>query len=158
MNSIHQFKIEGIEDNEIDFAAFRGKKIIVVNVASECGYTSQYQQLQALYEEFGDRVVVVGIPTNDFGGQEPGTNLEINAFCSAQYGVRFPLAAKTSIKGPSPHPLYEWLTHADRNGVMDSAVSWNFQKYLLDEQGRLVTMLPSSVEPLDEQVLDWIGV
>ncbi len=157
MNSVHQFKIEGIEDNEIDFAAFRGKKIIVVNVASQCGYTSQYQQLQALYEEYSDRLVIVGVPSNDFGGQEPGSNGEIRAFCSANYGVSFPLAAKISIKGPSPHPLYEWLTRQTQNGVMDSEVRWNFQKYLLDEQGRLVKALPSSVEPFDEQVLEWIG-
>lgn len=157
MNSIHPFKIEGIEDKEIDFAAFSGKKIIVVNVASMCGYTPQYQQLQALYEEFGDRLVIVGVPSNDFGGQEPGSNREIRTFCSANYGVSFPLAAKISVKRPSPHPLYAWLTRKDQNGVMDSEVRWNFQKYLLDEQGRLVKMLPSSVDPFDERILDWIG-
>lgn len=155
-HSIHQFKVEGIEGSEINFADFEGKKIMVVNVASECGFTPQYQQLQALYQEFRDRLVVVGFPSNDFGGQEPGTNEAIQAFCTQRYGVDFPLAAKIKIKG-SPHPVYQWLTQKSQNGVADSEVRWNFHKYLLDENGHLFKDLPSSVSPLDEPILDWLN-
>ena len=110
MTAIHQFKVEGIEGSEIDFAAFKGKKIMVVNVASECGYTHQYQQLQEIFEEFKSELVIVGFPSNDFGTQEPGSNAEIKTFCSLKYGVTFPLAAKISIKGKNSHPIYKWLT------------------------------------------------
>lgn len=156
MDSIHQFKVEGIEGSEINFADFSGKKIMVVNVASECGFTPQYQQLQELYQEFRDKLVIVGFPSNDFGGQEPGTNEAIRAFCTQRYGVDFPLAAKINIKG-SPHPIYQWLTQKARNGVADSEVRWNFHKYLLDENGHLIQDLPSSVSPLDEPILDWLS-
>ena len=108
MTSIHQFKAEGIAGDTIDFADFKGKKLIVVNVASECGYTPQYQQLQELYDNFKDTLTIVGFPSNDFGGQEPGTNEEIQAFCSRHFAVRFPMAAKVRIKGNEPHPIYEW--------------------------------------------------
>jgi glutathione peroxidase len=157
VDSIHAFKVTSIEGKDIDFADFKGKKILVVNVASQCGYTPQYEQLQALYEEFKDKLTIVGFPCDDFGEQEPGTNEEISAFCSSRYGVRFPLAAKISIKGPSPHPIYQWLTRKERNGQMDSEVRWNFQKYLIDERGRLVGSLAPSVTPFSEQILDWIG-
>jgi len=129
---------------------------MVVNVASECGFTPQYQQLQELYQEFRDKLVIVGFPSNDFGGQEPGTNEAIRAFCTQRYGVDFPLAAKINIKG-SPHPIYQWLTQKTRNGVADSEVRWNFHKYLLDENGHLIQDLPSSVSPLDEPILDWLN-
>ena len=157
MDSIHQFKVKGIEGKEIDFAQFKGKKIMVVNVASECGFTPQYQQLQELYEEFQDKLTIVGFPSNDFGGQEPGTNEEIRAFCTLRYGVDFPLAAKTRIKGSDKHPVYQWLTQKSKNGVADSEVQWNFYKYLLDENGHLVQSFPSSVSPLDEKILDWLA-
>lgn len=156
MHSIHKFKAEGIVGEEIDFARYKGRKIIVVNVASECGYTPQYRQLQELYEEFKDRVVVVGFPCNDFGGQEPGSNEEIKEFCTTNYGVSFPMAAKVGIKR-RPHPIYEWLMNKSLNGVKDSAVQWNFHKFLLDEEGRLVNVLPSGVSPLDDAILEWIG-
>lgn len=157
LDSIHQFKVESIEGAEIDFARFAGRKIMVVNVASECGFTPQYQQLQELYSEFKDKLVIVGFPSNDFGGQEPGSNEEIKAFCTRRYGVTFPLGAKVEIKGPDAHPLYHWLTEKSRNGVSDAEVRWNFHKFLLDEHGCLVKDLPSSVSPLDEPVLDWIS-
>lgn len=157
MNSIHRFKVEGIEGEEIDFARFDGKKIIVVNVASECGYTPQYQQLQELQEEFKDRLVIVGFPSNDFGGQEPGSNPEIRNFCTTRYSVAFPLTSKITIKGASPHPVYKWLASKEQNGVMDSEVGWNFYKYLLDEQGQLVKCFPSSTNPFDEEILDWLA-
>lgn len=157
MHSIHQFKVKGIEGSEIDFAQFAGKKLIIVNVASECGYTPQYQQLQELYEEFQDKLVIVGFPSNDFGRQEPGTNQEIQAFCKTRYGVTFPLSVKITINGTTVHPVYQWLTRKSDNGVADSEVRWNFHKYLLDEKGQLVKSLPSSVSPLDEQILDWLN-
>ena len=155
MNSIHKFKVEGIRGEEIDFAQFRGRKIIVANVASKCGYTPQYQQLQELYEEFKDSVVAVGFPCNDFGGQEPGSNAEIKEFCTTIYGVSFPMAAKIGIIR-NPHPIYEWLMSKALNGVEDSAVQWNFHKFLLDEEGQLVRSLPSGVSPLDDVVLEWV--
>jgi glutathione peroxidase len=154
MDNIHKFKVEGIEGEEIDFAAFKGKKLIVVNVASECGFTPQYQQLQELYEKFGDKLVIVGFPANNFGEQEPGLNSEIRDFCSRRYGVTFPLASKIDV---TTHPVYEWLTKKTLNGVMDSQVTWNFQKYLLDENGRLVNFILPSESPLNETVLEWLN-
>ena len=153
MNSIHQFSFETIDGGEIDFARYKGKKIIVVNVASECGYTPQYQQLQELYENFLDHSVIVGFPMNNFGGQEPNDNSGILSFCQKRYGVSFPLAAKSDLYA---NPIYQWLTDAGRNGVMDSEVRWNFQKYLLDEAGQLQQVLPSAVEPFDDQILNWL--
>ncbi len=155
-HSIHQFSLEGIGGERIEFASFKGKKLIVVNVASACGYTPQYQQLQELYEKFEDKLVIVGIPCNDFGGQEPGDNQQIKTFCSTRYGVSFPMAAKISIKGPDAHPLYQWLGSKALNGKMDTQVRWNFHKYLLDEKGVLVQSLPSAVEPFDEVILNWL--
>ena len=156
MNSIHIFKAEGIDGEVIDFANFKGKKILVVNVASECGFTPQYKQLQELYDEFENKLVIVGFPCNDFGEQEPGSNDEISAFCKEEYDVRFPLAAKISIKGSDPHPIYQWLTDKHKNGLMDSTVAWNFQKYLLDEKGRLVHVFTSSASPFDDHILNWL--
>ncbi len=155
-HSVHQFRLEGIDGGIIDFSMFAGRKIIIVNVASACGYTPQYQQLQELYETFEDKLIVVGIPCNDFGGQEPGGNEQIQTFCSTRFGVDFPMAAKLSIKGVSAHPLYQWLGSKALNGVMDTEVRWNFHKYLLDEKGKLVKSLPSAVEPFDEQILKWV--
>lgn len=157
MQSIHAFKARGIGGQEIDFAAFRGRKIMVVNVASECGYTPQYEQLQELYENFKDKLVIVGFPSNDFGSQEPAEDAEIAAFCTSIYGVSFPMASKVTIIGPHPHPVYQWLTQKTLNGVADSEVRWNFQKYLLDESGQLTGHLVSSISPFDEVVLDWIN-
>ncbi len=154
MNTIHQFKVEGIAGSEINFEDFRGKKVMVVNVASACGYTPQYQQLQELYESFHNKLVIVGFPTNNFGLQEPGSDSEIQAFCTKNYGVTFPLASKIDIE---THPVYRWLTQKKLNGVMDSKVEWNFQKYLLNENGQLVKNLPSSVIPIDESILDWVS-
>ncbi|MEM9918551.1 MAG: glutathione peroxidase [Bacteroidota bacterium] len=156
MTSIHQFKAEGIDGNTIDFADFKGKKLLIVNVASECGYTSQYQQLQELHSNFKETLTIVGFPSNDFGGQEPGTNEEIQAFCTRRFAVSFPMAAKVRIKGNEPHPIYSWLTQKALNGVQDSNVRWNFHKYLLDEEGQLVGNYASAVSPLDTQVLSWV--
>lgn len=155
--SIHHFKIESIDGKTINFADYKGKKILIVNVASECGYTNQYAQLQELYELHSDKLVVVGFPSNDFGGQEPGTVAEIQEFCSSKFGVTFPLTTKVNIKSSPVHPIYEWLTQKSKNGVMDANVKWNFNKFLIDENGILVKALPSSVTPLDDEILNWIG-
>ena len=154
MNTIHTFKVESIEGGEIDFAQFKGKKIMIVNVASECGFTPQYQQLQELYKGVGDKLVVIGFPANNFGGQEPGSNKEIQAFCSLRYGVTFPMAAKVDI---NTHPVYQWLTQKAQNGKMDSTVNWNFQKYLLDENGRLAHCFPSATSPFDDEIIGWLN-
>lgn len=156
LNSIHRFKVEGLAGETIDFADFKGKKIIVVNVASECGYTAQYQQLQSLYETFQDRLAIVGFPCNDFGGQEPDSAESIMAFCTRKYGVTFPMAAKIAIRPPHTDALFAWLTSKAQNEVMDSEVRWNFYKFLLDEKGALFKVLPSAVNPLDEMILDWV--
>ena len=152
--SIHSFKIESISGEEIDFAGYKGKKIMVVNVASECGYTPQYEQLQELYNAFQDKLFIIGFPCNDFGGQEPGTNQEIQAFCTSRFGVGFPMTTKVSIKR-NPHPIYEWLTNKSYNGVSDAEVRWNFHKFLIDENGHWVAHYPSSVSPIDEVITDW---
>ena len=156
MNSIHKFTVASIEGEEIDFANFKGKKIMVVNVASECGFTPQYQQLQELSEQFPEQLVIVGFPANNFGAQEPGSNQEIHAFCTARFGVTFPLTVKVSVKGADQTPVYEWLTQKSANGVLDSEVKWNFQKYLLDEQGQLVATHPSNVSPTDDIIMNWL--
>ena len=156
MTSIHQFCVDGLEGEQIDFAAFAGKKILVVNVASECGYTPQYQQLQELYVHFGDQLAVVGFPCNDFGGQEPGEAADIRQFCTRRYGVSFPLAAKVQITGAHPHPIYHWLTRMAENGRLDSTVSWNFQKYLLDENGLLLAVFDPACDPFDPRLLAYL--
>ena len=157
MASIHHFKVEGISGEEINFADFSGKKLLIVNVASECGYTVQYQQLQQLFEEFKDKLVIIGFPSNDFGKQEPGSNAEILAFCTQKFAVTFKMAAKVSIIGPPIHPIYRWLTQKEQNGVLDTEVLWNFHKFLIDEDGRLVHSFPSSILPNQEEIVDWVN-
>lgn len=154
--SIHTFKIESLDGKTINFADYKGKKILIVNVASECGYTKQYAQLQELYELHNEKLVIIGFPSNDFGGQEPGTAAEIQEFCSSKFGVTFPLTTKVNIKSNPVHPIYDWLTQKSRNGVLDATVKWNFNKFLINENGVLEKALPSSVTPLDEEILNWI--
>jgi len=150
--SIFQFKVASLDGGVIDFSTFKGKKILVVNTASECGYTPQYKDLQALYEKYKDKLVIVGFPANNFGGQEPGTNSEIKSFCQKNYGVTFPMAAKISVKGDDTAPIYQWLTHKDQNGVLDAEIKWNFNKFLLDENGKMVAYFPSKVTPMSEEI------
>jgi len=150
--SIYDFKVESLEGNSIDFSAFKGKKILIVNTASECGFTPQYEGLQKLYETYKDKLVVVGFPANNFGAQEPGTNLEIKSFCKDHYGVSFPMAAKVSVKGDDIAPIYKWLCNKSENGVMDAEIKWNFGKFLLDEKGKLITYFPSKVTPMSEEI------
>ncbi len=154
--SVHIFKVPSIEGGTIDFSAFKGKKILVVNTASECGFTPQYDGLEKLYKEHRDQLVVVGFPANNFGGQEPGSNEEIQQFCKRRYGVTFPLAAKVDVVGENRHPLFKWLTRKEENGVMDSDIEWNFTKFLLDENGKLLASFGSSVVPNSEQILSYL--
>jgi glutathione peroxidase len=149
MSSVHQYTIAGIEGETIDFEDFKGKYILIVNVASRCGYTPQYAQLQELYDNHKDKLVVVGVPCNQFGGQEPGTATEIQKFCNVRYGVTFPLTTKIDVKGTNQHELYKWLTQKSLNGVQDSKVAWNFHKYLINPQGHLVKVYPPAASPFD---------
>lgn len=149
---VYNIKFKSIDGKEMSLAQFKGKKILIVNTASECGYTPQYKQLEALHKQYGNKLVVIGFPCNDFGGQEPGTAEEIESFCQKNYGVSFPLAEKVVIKGKDRHPLYQWLMSKSMNGVKDADVKWNFTKFLLDENGQLIDVFPSSVSPLDEKI------
>lgn len=158
MSSIHNFKIESLEGKTIDFSDFKGKKIMLVNVASECGLTPQYQQLQELYENHSDKVVIVGCPANNFGAQEPGSNEQIKEFCSVRYGVSFPMTTKISVKGDDMHELYQFVTKKDLNGFEDSEVQWNFQKYIFNEEGKLIKVIAPTVSPIDEEVLEILGI
>jgi glutathione peroxidase len=153
VKSIHSFKVEALDGGVLDFSTFKGKKILIVNTASHCGYTSQYKDLEALSQQYKDKLIVVGFPANNFGGQEPGSNTEIRSFCTKNYGVSFPMAAKVSVKGKDIHPLFDWLTHKDQNGVLDAEIRWNFSKFLLDENGVPVAAFPSRVNPLSEDIL-----
>ena len=154
--SIHQFKVPAIDGKTIDFANFKGKKILVVNTASECGYTPQYADLERLHKTYGNKIVVVGFPANNFGGQEPGTNAEIKEFCKKNYGVSFVLAEKVSVQGKDIHPLFTWLTKKSANGMMDAEIKWNFTKFLLDEKGKLIKVFPSGVNPMSEEITKFL--
>jgi len=155
--SIYTFKVKDLSGNEFDFATLKGKKILIVNTASECGLTPQYEQLQAVYENYKDsNFVIVGFPANNFGAQEPGTNAEIGAFCKKNYGVTFPMMEKISVKGSDMHVLYQFLTQKSKNGLKDSEVEWNFQKYLIDENGHLAAVMSPRVLPNDSSILNWI--
>ena len=154
--SIYQFKVPSIEGGTIDFSAFKGKKILVVNTASKCGFTPQYEGLEKLYKENKDKLVIVGFPANDFGQQEPGTNEEIQEFCKVRYGVTFPLASKVDVVGDNIHPVYKWLTHKDENGVLDATIKWNFNKFMLDENGKLLEYFPSKVLPSGDEIAKYL--
>ncbi len=154
--SIHDFKVPGLDGSTIDFAAFKGKKILVVNTASKCGLTPQYEGLESLYKKYGDRLVIVGFPSNDFLFQEPGSNADIAEFCQRNYGVSFPMAGKVEVKGKNQAAVYQWLTNKNLNGVESSSVTWNFQKYLLDEEGKLVQHFSPKTDPEDPELVKWI--
>ena len=156
--SIHQFKVIDLYGKEFDFSTLKGKKILIVNTASECGLTPQYKDLESIYSKYKDKnFVIVGFPANNFGGQEPGSNQEIAQFCKMNYGVSFPMMGKISVKGNDMHPLYQFLTQKNKNGLQDSEVEWNFQKYLLDENGHLVKVLSPRVLPTDDAIVLWIN-
>lgn len=150
--SIHSFKVEALDGSTIDFSKFKGKKILVVNTASECGFTPQYADLEKLYEKYKNKLVVVGFPANNFGGQEPGSNHEIAAFCQRNYGVQFPMAAKISVKGDDIAPIYKFLTDKKENGVKNTKILWNFTKILLDEKGNIIDSFVSTTNPMSESI------
>ena len=155
--SIYDYKVDALEEGKtINFADFKGKKILVVNTASECGFTPQYADLEKLSNEYKDKLVVVGFPANNFGGQEPGTNVEIGAFCQKNYGVTFPLASKVSVKGDDTAPIFKYLSEKSLNGVKDTEIQWNFTKFLLDENGKLIDSFVSKVKPTDEAITKYL--
>ncbi len=155
--SFYDFKVRTLEGDTFDMASLKGKKVMVVNTASKCGYTPQYKQLQALWEKYGgDDFVIIGFPANNFMNQEPGSNKEIREFCTENYGVTFPMMEKISVKGNDMDPIYRWLTEKSKNGVMNSEVKWNFQKYLIDKNGKLVMVIPPKEKPDSKRIVEWI--
>jgi glutathione peroxidase len=155
--NIYQFKVEDLSGKTFDFATLKGKKILVVNTASKCGLTPQYKDLEKIYKEYKDKdFVIVGFPANNFGKQEPGTNAEIETFCEMNYGVTFPMMSKISVKGSDMHPIYQFLTQKAKNGLQDSDVEWNFQKYLINEKGELAKVISPQVLPTDDAIVSWI--
>lgn len=156
MASIHNISIGDINGNELRLDQFRGKKLMIVNVASECDYTPQYEQLEELYRQYHDTLAILGCPSNDFGNQEPQNEEHILAFCNTMYQVTFPLTKKINITTAPVHPLYRWLTDKQLNQVTDSVVSWNFQKYAINPSGQWETVFAAETSPLDEQILNWI--
>ncbi len=155
--SIHQFTVTDIDGKDFDLASLKGKKVMIVNVASKCGLTPQYEKLEALYKEFGSQnFVIIGFPANNFLWQEPGTNAEIKTFCSSKYDVTFPMMSKISVKGSDKHPLYKFLTRKSANGRSDSGVTWNFQKFLINEDGHLAKVISPRTQPDDPEVIDWL--
>lgn len=155
--SLYDFRIETLDGQPVELDALRGKKVMLVNTASKCGYTKQYADLQSLYERYGVHgFEIVGFPANNFGNQEPGSNEEIANFCSTTYGVTFLMSTKIDVVGENQHPLYRWLTTKSENGVMDSEVKWNFQKYLIDETGKLVGVAYSKEKPDSDRIVEWI--
>jgi glutathione peroxidase len=156
--TIYQFKVTDLYGKEFDFSSLKGKKILVVNTASECGLTPQYKDLEAIYKKYKDKnFVIVGFPANNFGAQEPGSNEQIAKFCEMNYGVTFPMMSKISVKGDDKHDVYKFLTEKSRNGLQDSEVEWNFQKYLINEEGELVKVLSPRVLPTDAAIVGWIN-
>ncbi|WP_396172541.1 glutathione peroxidase [Flavobacterium sp.] len=154
---IYSFKVKDIEGKEFDFESLRGKKVMIVNTASKCGLTPQYKELQSLYEQYKDSdFVIIGFPANDFMEQEPGSEKEIAAFCERNYGVTFPMMSKVSVKGKEMEPVYQYLTQKSQNGVKDSEVEWNFQKYLINKNGQLEKVISPRVSPTDDEILEWI--
>ena len=152
IKSIYNIKMKSIDNETIDLAQFKGKKILFVNVASKCGFTPQYAELQKLHETYKDQLVIIGIPCNQFMNQEPGSNEEIVEFCQKNYGVSFLMTEKVDVKGSNQHALYKWLTSKEMNGSLDSKVKWNFQKYLVNESGELLEVFSSSIAPMDSKI------
>jgi Glutathione peroxidase len=156
-SGFYDFKVKTLEGSDFSFASLKGKKVMIVNTASKCGFTPQYKDLEALYELEGGKLVIIGFPANNFLNQEPGSAAEIQEYCTKNYGVTFPMMEKISVKGDDMHPLYKWLTSKDKNGVMDSEVKWNFQKYLIDENGKLVDVIYSKEKPGSDKVMTWLA-
>ncbi len=156
-NSIHQFKVADIYGNIFDFSQLKGKKVMIVNTASKCGLTYQYEALQKLYSQYKDlNFVIIGFPSNDFLWQEPGSNDEIIDFCEQNYGVTFPMMSKITVKGTKKHPIYQFLTQKSKNNYRDSRVTWNFQKYLINQEGIIEKIISPRTRPDSEEIVSWI--
>lgn len=155
--SVYQFKVTDIDGKEFDLSTLKGKKVMIVNTASKCGLTPQYEQLEKVYQQYKDKnFTIIGFPANDFMSQEPGSNEEIAAFCQKNYGVSFPMMSKISVKGKEQHPLYTFLTEKRYNGLEDNKVAWNFQKYLINEQGQLEKVISPKTSPDAPEIIEWI--
>jgi glutathione peroxidase len=155
--SIYDFKVTGLDGKTIDFSQYKGKKILIVNTASKCGFTPQYEDLEKLYTTYKDKLVIIGFPANNFGQQEPGTNTEIGEFCKKNYGVTFPMSEKVSVKGDDIHPLFKYLVaEAGKLGVEDP-IKWNFTKFLVNENGKLIAVFPSKVKPMSEEITKYLN-
>ena len=158
IKTLHDFVVKDINGKDFDLATLKGNKVLVVNVASKCGLTPQYEDLQALYDKYKNKgFVVIGFPANNFMGQEPGTNNEIMEFCSVNYGVTFPMMDKISVKGKEQAPLYKWLTNKSENGKLDQKVTWNFQKFMIDEEGHLVDVVMPKESPMSDKIINWLN-
>ncbi len=157
-NNFYDFVVKDIDGQDFPLDQLKGKKVMVVNTASKCGLTPQYEELEKLYKEYSDKnFVIIGFPANNFMNQEPGTEAEIKSFCTLNYGVTFPMMSKISVKGDDMHPLYQWLTEKEKNGFEDSSVKWNFQKYLIDESGNLVKVVSPRTKPYDDSIIAWLS-
>ena len=156
-SSIHSFKVTALSGETIDFSKFKGKKIMIVNTASKCGNTPQYAELEQLYEKYKDKLVVIGFPANNFKGQEPGTNAEIQEFCKKNYGVTFPIAEKVSVKGEDIAPIFQYLVEEAKTIGIEDPIKWNFTKFLLDEDGKLITVIHNKTKPMSEEVLKYLN-
>jgi glutathione peroxidase len=156
-NSIFKFKVEALDGGEIDFKKFKGKKILIVNTASKCGNTPQYAQLEELYEKYKNKLVIVGFPANNFGSQEPGSATEIREFCTKNYGVTFPMAEKVSVKGADIAPIFQYLIDEAKKMGVDDPIKWNFTKFLLDENGKLIAVINNKVKPMSEEVTKYLN-
>ncbi|WP_226064854.1 glutathione peroxidase [Kaistella polysaccharea] len=156
LKTLYDYKVESLDGKEINFADYKGKKVLIVNTASECGFTPQYADLEKLSKDYADKVVVVGFPANNFGGQEPGSNAEIGAFCEKNFGVTFPMAAKVSVKGDDIAPIFKFLTEKEMNGVKNTAILWNFTKFLIDENGHLIDSYISTTKPTSDSITKYL--
>ncbi|MCP4052896.1 MAG: glutathione peroxidase [Mesoflavibacter sp.] len=154
--SIYDININSLQGKPIDFKTFKGKHILFVNVASKCGFTPQYEDLQSLHDTYGDKIIIIGVPCNQFGNQEPGNKDQIMSFCQANYGVSFLMTEKIEVKGTNKHPLYAWLTQKEKNGIKNSKVKWNFQKYLVSPDGQLIDYFLSVTSPKSNKILKYL--
>lgn len=155
--TLYDFTATTINGETFDFSTLKGKKVLIVNTATECTLTPQFKKLQELFEEYGgDDFEIIGFPCNDFGGQEPANDSTIQAFCTVKYGITFPMMSKISIKGDDAHPIYKWLTNSEENGVLDAKVTWNFQKFMIDENGEIVDFVPPIAGPKNRRIMEWL--
>lgn len=155
--SIYDFKVPALDGGTIDLSKYKGKKIMIVNTASKCGNTPQYEGLQQLQDKYKNTLVIIGFPANNFGQQESGTNEEIKEFCKKNYGVTFPMAEKVSVKGDDIHPLFKYLTEEAKGLGIEDPIKWNFTKFLIDEKGKLITVIHNKVQPMSEEVTKYLN-